>query len=972
MKDGVGLSTSSGATYKVLDKDKNLTEAIRLAGEHKGSEVVVGYKGAGDNAPIQYAIVDVGPALVNGKGSATAKSPFDPASLNFGDGIQVVSAIVVADQKDGGIDRNYLGNMTFTDGVDPSIQTETVLALAEAASTRLGDASKNKQVSGFTATKTNTDWVKMVHQNRGAVLRQITTTLQSLDSTIADKQQALALAIKENRGDDVAVLLKELQTLKGQQQELATYEGIIRVDLLTDPKGVDVVPGMQGTDGRLVHAGAWRNMAGAKRAVDVLVQQRAMLQGQLQATSDPEERGRLEKQVSALDDAIQGISFKTADSLRSQGLINRRMAALGTMGQDLDEARGKLEGMKAALKDGKGANAPTLRNQANVIRLDLIASLKEQRNAFKAAGGAKEAVAYLDLQIRELETLPAGNIQGLLDQIDKAEAGLMKQIKSHAAIIDRITPGEGKLLEQIGDGVDDFRTAYTTIKRAAENFETFAKKLGDSAGSQGFRLPQGIINGLGDAMKWDPLKGGKSPFATNQFIVGQYVETSKEIRAYVGTDMPDWYAVGAKACNQVGGEIGKLMTVESSLATFAVHDGTFANDIRAAKALLAVLDGESVEQGMAIVGTLGSDFVDALRKLADGDTHALSKFADKLPGLQEAIGDLRKGFVEGNVRIAQNVLTARKVFFEAEFAGEDGVAAMKDYAKKHPDFDPEGYMVSAYQCIQDAKAKVDAGDMAGANKLMLKANAFIAMQEQSTFLQTTHTFGNKSMRLVLDHAGSASALNLEKADGTGTIKYQLVDNWTKLHVRMGMDYVSKGDYEANAKDSADGAIYVKLTIKPDQRLEVEPGMHLKPDQTFLDDQGRACVKPGVTVYMKLPPDAPMGTAGRLFIEANKDGDIANSMLVRPDPPQGPRYTYDANDSMVDLVGDAAETAWDWVTSPITDEVFEKMEAPKKPENLSVNGGITEPSDGHQGSYTDATARHGESSGTTRGTVGVTS
>jgi hypothetical protein len=951
MTDGVGGITSTANPVQILGKDKNLTEAIRLAGQHKGSEIVVGYvdksKPGGEHAPIQYAVIDVGPALTAGKGSKTAKTTFDPSTLNFGDGTQIVSAIVVTDQKDGKVDRNYLGDLKFLDGVDPSIQTDTVLALAEAACSRVGDPSKNKQIEGFNPARTNTDWVKMVHENRGTVLRQVSVTLDTLDTTIKSKENALATAIKEGRTDDAEALKKELTDLRGQRDELATYQGIIRVDLLTDPKGVDVVPGMQAKDGTPMHAGDWRNMSGAKKAINLLVEEKAVLQGKLQSTTDPEQKGRLERQIAALDDAIQGITFKTADSIRSQGLINRRMGALGTLGQAIDGARDKLEGMKVALKDAKFTNASAYGNQANTIRAELINTFKEQRNIFKAAGGAKEAIAFLDLQIRELETLPQGNIGALLDQIDKAQAGLLKQIQAHAAIIDRITPGEGQLLAKIGTGVDDFRKAYLTIQRAADLYESFADKLGDASGSQGFRLSQTVLNGLGDAMKWDPIKGGRSPFQTNQFIVGQYVETSKEIRAYVGSDTPDWYAVGAKACNQVGGEIAKLMTVETCLATFGLSDGTIANDLRAAKALLAIVDGDTLGQGGAVAMALGSDFIDALRSaVSKGSIGPLSKFADKLPGLSEAVSELRKGFVEGNVRIAQNVLTARKVFFEAEFAGEDGVAALKTYAKTHPNFDPEGYMVSAYTCIQQAKAKNESGDKAGADKLMLKANAFIAMQEQSTFLQTKNTFGNKSMRLVLDHAGSSSSLSLEKPDGSGTIKYQLVDNWTKLHVRMGMDYVSKDSYEKNAKTSTDGALYFKLTIKPDQRLEVEPGMNLKPEDTVKDDQGRLCVRQGVTVYMKLPENAPMGTAGRLFIEANKDGDIEKSMLVRPEAPPGPSYTYDANDGLVDLAGDMLESAWDFVSADVS-EVFEgsDKDVKKKPESLSVNGGTTKTQSG---------------------------
>jgi hypothetical protein len=953
MTNGIGGTTSQGNPVRVLDKDRNLTDAIRIAGQSEGSDVVVGYVDAakgGADGPIQYAVLDGRDVLKTGDGIKGAKATFDPANLSFGDGTTIVSAVIVTDKSDGKIDRNYLGQMQFFD-VDPDIQAETVLALAQAASTRIEGPNPNKQVEGFHFAKTDTTWVTMVHQNRATVLKQVSATLAALETAITDKTAALKSAVAEGRLGDAEALNDELAALAGQRDELTTYQGIIRVDLLTDPKGSGYVPGMQDKQGKPVTAGAWRSSAGGEQAVNVLVEQRAMLQGQMQATSDPERLGRLERQISALDGAIRGVGFKTADFVRSQGLIDNRVAALGSMCRDVSAANKDLKDLQKSLKEQTSPNATAFASQANDIRERLIKDFKAQLVAYKANGGAPKAVAFLNSQIDELKILKFSNsgdpkkasaeyVNAMLGKINQLQKGLLPEILAMAESFKGATPEEARKMRLIAEGVEDFSSAYTTLQSAAELHKSFTKKLGSTAGAQGFKLPQSSIDGLSAALKWDPIKGGRDPFQTNQYVVGQYVETSREIRAYVGIDVPDWYSVGAKACNQVGGEVAKIMTIETCLATFGLVDGTAANDIRAAKAILAVIDGPTLDQGMAVAGALGSDFVNALRKAVSSmSLGPLEAFTDKLPSITEAVKDLRQGFVDGNVKIAQNVLTARKVFFEAEFAGEDGVAALQKYAKTNPGFDPENYMTDAYRCIQQAKAKVEAGDKGMAGKLMLKANALIAMQEQSTFLQTTTTFGNRTMRLVLDNAGSASSLKLEKADGSGKTDYQLVDDWTKLHVRMGMTYVDKGAYDRNVRSSADGPLYFKLTIKPNQRLEVEPGMKLAPGQTFQDEQGKTCVKPGVTLYMALPPNAPEGTAGRLFIEASKGGAIGASMMVRPEAPSGPSYHYDAGDNMMRLAGDVLAKGIDALTASAK-EVFEGSDddkVAKKPQSLAVNG-----------------------------------
>jgi hypothetical protein len=219
------------------------------------------------------------------------------------------------------------------------------------------------------------------------------------------------------------------------------------------------------------------------------------------------------------------------------------------------------------------------------------------------------------------------------------------------------------------------------------------------------------------------------------------------------------------------------------------------------------------------------------------------------------------------------------------------------------------------------------------------------MQEQSTFLQTKSTFGNKSMELVLDNAGSSSYLDLGSAG-----KMNLLNKWTELHTRMGMKYVSPTVYQQNSSDPNSDKLYFKLTVKSDQRIKYDESYMPRGLKTFVDERGEICVKPGEKLYLVL--DNPeRGSAGYVFVESSKGGDVTKAMLERPLAPEGVGYVYDPNDGLVDLATDGMVAVVEWVSKSVT-SVFEP--APRtRTESITVNG----PTDGPRAPQDEQTEQH---------------
>jgi hypothetical protein len=168
----------------------------------------------------------------------------------------------------------------------------------------------------------------------------------------------------------------------------------------------------------------------------------------------------------------------------------------------------------------------------------------------------------------------------------------------------------------------------------------------------------------------------------------------------------------------------------------------------------------------------------------------------------------------------------------------------------------------------------------------------------------------------------------------------LLNNWTELHTRMGMSYTTSADYNKNKDNPDSDKLYFKLTVKADQRIKYDPAVMPPGLKTFKDERGYECVSPGEKLYLTLPPNPPEGSAGYVFVESSKGGDVTKAMLERPVVPEGVGYVYDPDDGLLELATDGMVAAFEWVSKSVTD-VFET--APRtRIESMAVHGDETGP------------------------------
>lgn len=493
-------STITSGNPKLQFQDTGLefddaAKAIKAAKERDGDEMVVGY--VNDSGEMKFALVD---ARVEGSKSNQV-ADFDPSQIGFADKAHVVSAFEVDDR----------ANFDFVTIVAPPVggdvleQADAALSLARAATAKVeGNGGFIRSATpGFNHDHANTDWGKMVRDNKVTVLDHIGTTLQALDAKQADLITQLDAARKAGDTGGAASLEKQLARISAQRSELVTHQTELQAELLVDARSKATgVPGTDNGKGQELTVGVYRDPKVFHRAQTMLHDRLALVEHDLAAATDPTLKASLETQVATLKASITQLEQLKAgivEAARHQGYRDMALSqiggALATANNDLAIRQKHLADLQqqadAIQKSDKPYNVRSselaalqttiaTERQAIDAGLDqLIKTMEEQTTVYEAHSGKgkvpQAAVDLLKNEIAQLKQLRAAGggldlgalaakVTGAIDVIQTEHDNLVAIVSKGAKKWDGISPNEGLELLRIDADVKTYKAAYKEAK----------------------------------------------------------------------------------------------------------------------------------------------------------------------------------------------------------------------------------------------------------------------------------------------------------------------------------------------------------------------------------------------------------------------------------------------------------------------------------------------------------------------------
>ncbi|MDB5099039.1 MAG: hypothetical protein JWM80_3460 [Cyanobacteria bacterium RYN_339] len=344
------------------------------------------------------------------------------------------------------------------------------------------------------------------------------------------------------------------------------------------------------------------------------------------------------------------------------------------------------------------------------------------------------------------------------------------------------------VFESAGDLVDHVRSDMHAVKVHMD--EAIAASL--EVAIEHLHIPEPVLAVLRPMQAFADIEscGG---VRSNETITQAYAGFDQSFQGYLGEPaVANWTTFGKYASHQAGEAINQL---EAILAM---------DPIKLAKI---------VAQGPEKLKQLLGEYAAPLFHDASAQAHHHPIATAALPGVLTAyylvkdLVALRNGLVETNRAIYHNFGPAFQTFLDAEKAGQDGVAELKNQVAAGKIADPGGLLVEALGDYQQAHAlteqlKADPGnqDLAAQREaLVARANLLIGMHEQYYVVQP-HFQGEFSRLSAL----VSSKLEVQDANGKFKLLSAGQGNWADFCTRMGL-VECEGPAGSNA-DPANGVL----------------------------------------------------------------------------------------------------------------------------------------------------------------------